>query len=122
MPDSLQDFSGTPVLVYAPDGPPLRNENDALDVIGESGYRGATWVAVPVERFTDEFFRLRTRVAGDIVQKFANYGMGLAVIGDISRHLDASSALRDFVRESNRGARLWFLPDADALRSRLARS
>ncbi len=122
MPDPLQDFSGTPVLVYAPDGPPLRNENDALDVIGESGYLGAAWVAIPVERFTDDFFRLRTRVAGDIVQKFANYGMGLAVIGDISRHADASSALRDFVRESNRGTLLWFLPDTDALRSRLARS
>lgn len=122
MPDSLQDFSGTSVLVYAPDGPPLRNENDALDAIGEGGYLGAAWVAVPVERLTDDFFRLRTRVAGDIVQKFANYGIGLAVIGDISHHVDTSSALRDFVRESNRGTQLWFLPDADALRSRLARS
>lgn len=28
--------------------------------------------------------------------------------------------LRDFVRESDRGTRLWFVPDTDALRSRLA--
>ena len=122
MSDTIQDLSGVPVFVCAPDGPPMRGERDALDVIGNASYQGAAWVAVPVERLEDEFFRLRTRVAGDIVQKFANYGMGLAVIGDISRHVEASSALRDFVRESNRGTRLWFLPDADALRSRLARS
>ncbi|MEU3616305.1 DUF4180 domain-containing protein [Streptomyces sp. NPDC006872] len=49
-----------------------------------------------------------------------NYRLGLAVVGDISRHTDAGTALQDLVRESNRGTQLWFLPHIDALRTRLA--
>lgn len=118
--DTLRHLSGVPVLVRTTDGAPLRDERDALDLIGTAFHLGASWAAVPVERLTDDFFRLRTRVAGDIVQKFANYRMGLAVVGDISRHVGAGDALRDFVRESDRGDQLWFLPDLDALRTRLA--
>ncbi|MFF6776660.1 DUF4180 domain-containing protein [Streptomyces sp. NPDC012637] len=116
---ALQDFHGTPVFLCPAEGPLLLGEREALDVIGEGSYAGAAWVAVPVERFSDDFFRLRTRVAGDIVQKFANYRLGLAVVGDISRHLEHGSALRDFVRESNRGTQLWFVPDTAALAERL---
>ncbi len=120
MSQSLQQIHGTPVLLCAADGEPVHDERGATDLIGEAYYHEAAWVAVPVARFADDFFRLRTRLAGEITQKFANYRIGLAVIGDISRHTEASSALRDFVRESNRGRQLWFLPDTEALHDRLA--
>ncbi|GLU48282.1 DUF4180 domain-containing protein [Nocardiopsis ansamitocini] len=119
--DTLQYFGDEPVLVCSSEGPPLRDERAATDVLGDGFGRGATWVAVPVARLTDAFFQLRTRVAGEIVQKFANYRMGLAIVGDISRYVDSSTALRDFVGESNRGGQLCFVPDIDALRTRLAR-
>jgi hypothetical protein len=45
--------------------------------------------------------------------------MALVVLGDISRHTEASSALRDFVRECNRGRQTWFLTDVEELRERL---
>jgi len=120
MTDTLLDLDGTPVLLRTADGAPLRTERDALDLIGDAMYHGAAWAAVPSEVVGEDFFRLRTRVAGEIVQKFVNYRLGLAVVGDISDHTAASSALRDFVVESNRGRQLWFLPDLDALRARLA--
>jgi hypothetical protein len=120
MPDTLQQFSGTPVLICAPDGAPLRDEHDVTDLIGEGLGHGATWVVIPAGRLADDFFRLRTHVAGGVIQKFVNYRMGLAVVGDISRHTDASTALQDLVRESNHGTQLWFLPHIDALRTRLA--
>ncbi|GLW99978.1 DUF4180 domain-containing protein [Microtetraspora sp. NBRC 16547] len=119
MPDILQHINGIPVLVCDADGEPLRDERDAVDLIGEAFHHGASWVAVPADRFEDDFFRLRTRVAGEIVQKFVNYRIGIAVIGDISRHTATSTALRDFVRESNRGTHLWFVSDVDDLRDRL---
>ncbi|CAL9531651.1 hypothetical protein SUDANB171_04036 [Streptomyces sp. enrichment culture] len=118
--NSVQQLSGAQVLVCPADGPPVRDERAATDLIGEGWYLGATWVALPATRLGDDFFRLSTRVAGDIVQKFATYRLGLAVIGDISRQVEGSTPLRDFVRESNRGGQLWFLPDLDALRTRLA--
>ncbi|WP_428955721.1 DUF4180 domain-containing protein [Streptomyces sp. cg35] len=120
--DEMRELAGVPVFVCSPDGPPLDGERAALDLIGDAGYRGAAWVAVPAERCGADFFRLRTRLAGDIVQKFATYRTGLAILGDIGTRTAASTALRDFVRESNRGRQLWFLPDTDALEARLVES
>ncbi|MFJ1702372.1 DUF4180 domain-containing protein [Kitasatospora sp. NPDC088346] len=122
MTETLHDLDGTPVLLCAPAGPPLAGEQDALDLIGEAFGVDARWVAVPVERLPDAFFRLRTRLAGGIVQKFANYRLGLAVLGDVERHLEGSAALRDFVRECNEGSRVWFVEDLAGLGERLART
>ncbi|MFJ3834863.1 DUF4180 domain-containing protein [Streptomyces sp. NPDC054904] len=116
---TLLTIHDVPVFTCAPDGDTIRCEADALDLIGNAGYQGARWVVIPAERLDDEFFRLSSRVAGDIVQKFANYGMGLVVVGDITRHTGVSSALRDFVRECNRGRQTWFLADTAELRDRL---
>ena len=118
--DTIQVIHDVPVLVCGADGAVLGGEREATDLVGDALSHGAAWVAVPVERIGGDFFVLRTRVAGDVVQKFVNYRLGMAVIGDITGHVEGSTALRDFVRESNRGRHLWFLPDLDALRTRLA--
>ncbi|GGY90941.1 DUF4180 domain-containing protein [Streptomyces poonensis] len=118
---TLEKIHDVPVLMCAPEGDTIAGERDALDLIGNAGYQGAEWVVVPVERFDEAFFRLGTRVAGDIIQKFVNYRLGLVVLGDISRYTAESSALRDFVRECNRGRQTWFLEDVDALRERLGK-
>jgi hypothetical protein len=54
-----------------------------------------------------------------VTQKFVDYQMGLAVVGDISVRTAASASLADWVRESNRGKNLWFVDDLDELRRRL---
>jgi len=90
-----------------------------MDLVGNAAYQGLRWGAIPAERFDEAFFRLRTRVAGDIIQKFVNYHVGLVVLDDISRHTEISTALRDFVRECNRGQQTWFLSDLEELRERL---
>ncbi|MER6158313.1 DUF4180 domain-containing protein [Streptomyces sp. NPDC001868] len=119
MTTTLQTIHDVPVLMCAPEGETIARESDALDLIGDAGYQGAAWVVVPVERLDEGFFRLSTRLAGDIIQKFVQYRVGLAVVGDISRHTAASSSLRDFVRECNRNRQTWFLTDVDELRERL---
>lgn len=120
MADVLVEHHGVPVLVCAADGPPVATEQEALDqLIGGAFYR-TDIVAVPVERLDAGFFDLRSGLAGAIMQKFVNYRVRLVVLGDLSHHLEASSALRDLVRESNEGRHIWFLPDLDALAARLA--
>ncbi|GGS69980.1 hypothetical protein GCM10010156_30940 [Planobispora rosea] len=121
MPDVLRSIGGATVLVCGPDGPKVHGERDAVDLIGEAWYGGADWVAIPAGRLNADFFRLRTRVAGEIVQKFVTYGVGLAILGDVSPHTAVSTALRDFVRECDRGTQTWFVPDIDDLRDRLER-
>ncbi|MGV9211497.1 DUF4180 domain-containing protein [Micromonospora sp. RB23] len=118
MPDEMQQRAGVPVLVCDPAGPPIATEQDALDLIG-AAFLGAQVVAVPASRLDDRFFSLGTRFAGDVMQKFVNYRLRLAVVGDISTQLAGSSALRALVHESNRGEHIWFVPDLDALDERL---
>ncbi|WP_433537214.1 DUF4180 domain-containing protein [Micromonospora sp. CA-249363] len=118
MPDEMQQRAGVPVLVCDPAGPPIATEQDALDLIG-AAFLGAQVVAVPANRLDDRFFSLGTRFAGDVMQKFVNYRLRLAVVGDISPQLAESSALRALVHESNRGEQIWFVPDLDALDERL---
>ncbi|MBG0850651.1 DUF4180 domain-containing protein [Streptomyces spinoverrucosus] len=117
--NSLVTLHDVRVLQCAPDGPPLDGEQAALDLIGDAFGQEATVVAVPVERVADEFFRLRSGVAGAVMQKFVNYRLRLAIIGDVSGHVSQSTALRDFLRETNQGGHIWFLPDEEELAAKL---
>jgi len=118
MADLLEEHRGVQVLVCDPDGGPVATVQDALDVIG-SAFQGAEMVALPADRLDERFFTLRTGLAGEIMQKFVNYRLHLVIVGDISRHLESSTALRDLIQESNRGRHVWFVADLAALDARL---
>jgi hypothetical protein len=117
--DAVVEMSGVRVLVCEPSGPPLHTGHELTDLIGNALHQRVDLVLLPVERLPDDFFVLRTGVAGEIVQKFVNYRVRLAVVGDITRHLATSSALRDFVAETNRGKQLWFAATRDEVTDRL---
>ena len=96
---------------------------DAVDLVGKSFEERATLIVILVECLNDDFFfQLKTRIAGELIQKFVQYRRRLAIVGDISRHLAESSALRAFVIESNRGKDVWFLASLEELNHRLARA
>ena len=77
-------------------------------------------VVIPVERLDPGFFSLSTGIAGAFVQKFVNYRRRLIIVGDTTAQQAASSALRDWIRETNRGPDVWFVTDEPELRTRLA--
>jgi Domain of unknown function (DUF4180) len=122
MSDTLTTIQGIQVLVCVPDGEKLKSEQDALDLIGEAMQQGASVIIVPVERLEDDFFQLKTRLAGHIIQKFVTYRRHLVILGDISKYVAQSNALRDFVYETNRGTQVWFLTDLQELAERLKRT
>lgn len=101
-------------------GAPLESERDAVELIAEAVSSDARFVAIPVERLSRDFFRLSTRKAGEFIQKFVNYRLRLAILGDVSEHIQSSEPLADFVRESNRGQSVWFVRDSHELHERLA--
>ncbi len=116
---SLASLRGVPVWACAPDGPKLDGERAATDIIGEAFGVDAKVVAIPVARLGEGFLDLRTRIAGEVIQKFVNYGFQVAFVGDVSAAVARSTALRDFVRESNRGHHVWFVADFAELESKL---
>lgn len=116
----IRDVSGLRVLVLPNEGPPLAHERDFADLIGMTFGQGVDMVAIPVPRLTDDFFRLSTRLAGEVLQKFVNYQLRVVIIGDMSQWTAQSGPLRDFVSESNRGQSVWFVADLDELERRRA--
>ena len=121
MSNTLTTIHGIQVLVCEPDGAKLQSERDAVDLIGEALQQGVKWILIPVERLTDDFFQLKTGVAGQIIQKFVTYRRHLVILGDISQYVAQSRAFRDFVYETNRGREVWFLADMQELTKRLER-
>jgi Domain of unknown function (DUF4180) len=119
MATTCYDLHGITILACSPDGKKLRTDRDAAELIGEAYGHEAQWIVIPTERFEEAFFQLHTRIAGEIIGKFALYKMRVAIVGDISRHTEASSSLRAFVSESNRGNQVWFLAHMKDLESRL---
>ena len=121
MTDEVIEIGGLRVLACAVEGPTLARAGDVSDFISAAWEHEATLVTIPVERLADDFFRLRTGLAGEAIQKLVNYRIGLAVVGDIARFVEASTPLRDFVNESNRGHHVWFVGDMAELTGRLSR-
>jgi hypothetical protein len=122
MPSKSYELHGVRVLECDANEKQLRNYNEAVELIGKAFENHASLIVVPAECLDDDFFRLSTRIAGELIQKVVQYRQRLVIVGDISRHLTESSALRAFVLEANRGKEVWFLATREELDQRLART
>ncbi|KGO79874.1 alpha/beta hydrolase [Flavobacterium beibuense F44-8] len=74
---------------------------DGTDLVGNLYYQGFDKVILHEKNITPSFFDLKTRMAGEILQKFSNYKIRLAIVGNFSKY--ESKSLNDFVFESNKG-------------------
>ena len=95
----------------------INKTQDVLDIIGNAGYQGAGSVILKEDHLRPEFFDLRSGMAGEILQKFSNYRMKLAIIGEFEKF--KSKSLKAFISESNRGNQIFFVSDRDTAITRL---
>ena len=87
----------------------LRSTEDGLDLLGNLYYQGFDKTIIHEKNITPEFFDLRTKIAGEILQKFAQYQMPLIIVGDFSKY--KSKSLNDFIFESNKSQQINFIKD-----------
>ena len=87
----------------------LRSTEDSLDLLGNLYYQGFDKIIIHEKNITPEFFDLRTKIAGEILQKFAQYQMPLIIVGDFSKY--KSKSLNDFIFESNKSQQINFIKD-----------
>jgi Domain of unknown function (DUF4180) len=114
------ELNGVRVFEAPAEGPELRSGKDAVDLMSAASEHRATLIAIPVQRLGDDFFNLRTQIAGEMAQKFVIYGSRVAIVGDISQRIAQSKSLAAFVAESNRGRDLWFVDSLEQLKQRLS--
>ncbi len=85
----------------------VHNTDDALDLLGNIYYQGFDCLILHRKNITTDFFDLKNKMAGDILQKFSNYRVRLAIVGDFSAF--SSKSLKDFIYESNKGKHVNFV-------------
>ena len=80
----------------------------ALDLLMTAKYEmGTNNIVIGKDLITEDFFILSSGLAGEILQKYVNYGGRIAVYGDYSRY--TSKPLRNFIYESNQGKNAFFV-------------
>ena len=88
----------------------ISDVQSALDFIATINFEtGCNRIILNKSAICEDFFHLSTKLAGEIVQKFINYHVKIAIIGDFSVY--ESKSLKDFIYESNRGKDIFFLSD-----------
>jgi hypothetical protein len=119
VPHRIDELQGQRLLIVDDENPALARVQQILDLIGEALPQRVSVIVVPVARIDPAFFVLRSGLAGEFIQKIVNYRLKLAIVGDISAFTAAGGPLADFVRESNQGRNIFFLPDHNALADKL---
>ncbi|MCI8553985.1 MAG: DUF4180 domain-containing protein [Clostridiales bacterium] len=86
----------------------LVDASSALDLAMTVKYQtGAARIVMDKAGISEDFFRLGTGLAGEVLQKFINYQIKFAVYGDFSSY--TSKPLKDFLYESNQGKDFFFV-------------
>lgn len=86
----------------------ITDVQSSLDFMATVNYEaGCDYIILNKSAICEDFFNLRTGLAGDILQKFVNYHIKIAIVGDFSVY--SSKSLKDFIYESNKGKHIFFL-------------
>jgi hypothetical protein len=88
----------------------ITDVQSALDFMASVQFEtGCNRILLNKSAICEGFFDLSTRLAGEILQKFINYQVRIAIIGDFSIY--SSTSLKAFIYESNKGKDIFFLSD-----------
>lgn len=111
-------INNTAIAEVVSQGIVINNIEDGIDLLGNVYYQGFDKMILYEKNLTTEFFDLKTKMAGEILQKFSNYRMRLIIVGDFTKY--DSKSLKDFIFESNNGRMVNFVGSVDdALRTLL---
>lgn len=113
--------NGVLYVLVENDEPVITDAQSAIDLLMSAQYDvGSKDIVIPKQLIAEDFFVLSTGLAGEILQKYVNYGGRMAIYGDYSRY--TSKPLKDFMYESNKGRDFFFVSTRDEAVAALAKS
>ena len=96
------ESGGIRIVVIESDALVITDAQSALDLLVTAQYEDeCSRIAIPKEAIIEDFFKLSTGIAGEVLQKVSNYRKRLAIIGDFTSY--SSKPLHDFIYECNNG-------------------
>ena len=97
----------------------ITDVQSALDLLATVNYEtGCDRMIINKLAICEDFFDLKTKLAGDILQKYINYNMKIAIVGDFTMY--SSKSLKDFIYECNNGKDIFFLSNEKEAVEKLA--
>lgn len=113
--------NGVVCALVSSDIPVITNSQAALDLLMTAKYDiGTKNIIIPKNLVSEDFFILSTGLAGEILQKFVNYGGRIAIYGDYSHY--TSKPLKDFIYESNKGKDIFFVATLEEAQKKLTKT
>ncbi|MCU0417976.1 MAG: DUF4180 domain-containing protein [Cytophagaceae bacterium] len=85
----------------------IHTVSDGLDILVNLYYQDFDRIILHQKNISPDFFDLKSGIAGEMLQKFSNYRVRLAIIGDFSAF--NSKSLNAFIIESNKGKQIHFV-------------
>ena len=80
---------------------PIRTEQNALDLISACFENDTNFLLIQAQALADDFFQLRTGLAGSVLQKFINYKIKVAVV--MTDQQRVKGKFKEFITEANKG-------------------
>ncbi|MEJ5995726.1 DUF4180 domain-containing protein [Pedobacter sp. Du54] len=88
-----------------------------LQLLVDCYYQNFDGIILHEEHISDDFFDLKTGLAGEILQKFSNFRVRLVIVGSFDKY--PGKSIRDFIIESNQGRLINFLSSITEAKERL---
>lgn len=99
--------NGVTCALVSGSGKVITDVQTAIDLLMSAQYGlGTKNIVIDKAAVDEDFFSLSTGLAGEVLQKYINYGGRIAVYGDYSCY--DSKSLKDFIYECNKGTNIFF--------------
>ncbi|WP_335956990.1 DUF4180 domain-containing protein [Acinetobacter bereziniae] len=119
MTHMVQHFHNTRILIIPQNQATTYSLHNINDLLSLAFAENIALIALPVTSIEKCFFQLKNRIAGEFIQKFVNYKIRLAFVGNIEKYTHNIKVLTDFVYESNHGKACWFIENYAELEHKL---
>lgn len=108
----IHQVNDTRIAEIISDNIVIAHAEDGIDLLGNLYYQDIDKIILHQKNIAPAFFDLKTGIAGEILQKFSNYRVRLAIIGDFSAY--QGKPLQDFIFESNKHGHVNFVTSVPA--------
>jgi len=96
---TIHEINDTKIAEISSDAVLISSPEEGLQILVDVYYQDIDKIVLHKRNIISDFFDLKTGIAGEILQKFSNYKVRLAIVGDFSG-LEGTS-ISAFMSESN---------------------
>lgn len=100
-------INGTRIAEVTSENTIIVSVEDGLNLLGNLYYQDFDKIIIYEKNIVVDFFDLKTGIAGEILQKFSNYRVRLAIVGTFDNY--KSKSINDFIFESNKNRQINFV-------------